>query len=368
MKLNREALLHAYEEEFALYEAFAAKTADLLVQLLQHAKIRIHAINPRAKTKSSFAQKISRPAAVYTCLDDVTDIAGVRVIAYFADDVDRIAEVIRREFEIDAANSVDKRALLDPDRFGYLSLHYVVSLTKRRAKLGEYSRFTGKRVEIQIRSVLQHSWAEIEHDLGYKAKVEVPAPIFRKFSRLAGLLELADEQFQKIRDELSAYAAKVPSQIQARPQDVPIDAITLVAFLGSNGLTPLLAEKIAQTQGRKVVKTPAKEAAGRCVSMLAFVGVRTISVLAKALKDHGDKILDLASSIYRIAPEDPRPTSPVEPATPVFYLGYVLLAKTGNADAVKKYLDEWQLGDPNTRMEFSMRLLNWFKTGDPNKS
>ena len=86
--------------------------------------------------------------------------------------VDKLAKVIERNFKIDTENSIDKR-VMDPERFGYSSLHYIVEYTPERLKLIEYKYFTGIKFEIQIRSILQHAWAETEHDLGYKSKNEV---------------------------------------------------------------------------------------------------------------------------------------------------------------------------------------------------
>lgn len=62
-------------------------------------------------------------------MSDIKDISGIRIITFFPDDVDAVAKLIQKEFAIDYSQSVDKRILLDPDRFGYLSLHYVAKLT-----------------------------------------------------------------------------------------------------------------------------------------------------------------------------------------------------------------------------------------------
>lgn len=83
----------------------------------------------------------------------------MRIITYFSEDVDKIASIIQSEFEVDEHNSVDKRIKLDPVRFGYLSLHYVVKLNSTRVRLSEYIIFKDLKVEIQIRSILQHAWA-----------------------------------------------------------------------------------------------------------------------------------------------------------------------------------------------------------------
>ena len=59
--------------------------------------------------------------------------------------------------------------------------------------------------------MLDHAWAEIEHDLGYKARDTVPAAARRRLSRLAGLLEMADQEFVAIRRDLDEYAAALPA-------------------------------------------------------------------------------------------------------------------------------------------------------------
>ncbi|WP_242785636.1 GTP pyrophosphokinase [Bacillus cereus] len=127
------------------------------------------------------AAKVEKGGNKYSTLNDITDISGIRVITYFSDDVDKVASMIQNEFEIDETNSVDKRTLLDPDRFGYLSLHYVIKLNTLRTSLVEYQRFKDLKAEVQIRSILQHAWAEIEHDLGYKSKNSIPRVVKRDF-------------------------------------------------------------------------------------------------------------------------------------------------------------------------------------------
>ena len=195
-------LLEEYERKFELYRAFATKVETLLHDIVADKKLPVHSVSSRVKTRHSLEQKLKRPGSSYRALSDVTDLVGMRIICYFADDVDRIAALVEQQFQTDTVNTVDKRKILDPDRFGYLSLHHVVRFTPDRSALIDYSRFLDLRAEIQTRSILQHSWAEIEHDLGYKGSVEVPRHLRRRFSRVAGLLELADDEFRQIRDDL----------------------------------------------------------------------------------------------------------------------------------------------------------------------
>jgi putative GTP pyrophosphokinase len=198
--LDQEKLLEEYSSKRILYADFASTLATLLTQMISERDVQIHSVTSRAKEPNSIANKLQRPERSYVDLTDLTDLAGVRVTTYFLDHIEMISDLIENEFTVDWDNSSDKRTLMDPDRFGYVSLHYVVEFSPSRTDLLEYQRFLGLKAEIQIRSLLQHVWAEIEHDLGYKSNQSVPRPIRRRFARLAGMLELADDEFVAIRD------------------------------------------------------------------------------------------------------------------------------------------------------------------------
>jgi hypothetical protein len=104
--------------------------------------------------------------------------------------------------EFDVFERSDKAAaLVEEGRFGYQSIHYLVTLKETRTQLGEYAQFNRAIIELQVRTILQHAWAEIEHDIQYKSASTIPAEIGRRFLTLAGLLELADREFQAIQDQ-----------------------------------------------------------------------------------------------------------------------------------------------------------------------
>jgi len=101
-------------------------------------------------------------------MSDITDLAGVRVINFFQVQWVRYAKLIQEEFEV--IERVDHTASAQREqRLGYLSVHYLVRLGGNRRKLSEYKKFDGLIAEIQVRTVLQHAWAEIEHDIRYKS-------------------------------------------------------------------------------------------------------------------------------------------------------------------------------------------------------
>jgi len=150
----------------------------------------------------------------------ITDLAGVRIIAYFPSDVDKIVPLIEKEFKVDPKHSVDKRLSSDPAIFGYASIHFVVEFRPEMLKLPEYALFDKMKCEIQVRTILQHAWAEIEHDIVYKSPGEIPfRRVRRRFACLAGLLEIADREFESLRQDEMA----VRQTIQSRIKKVKID-------------------------------------------------------------------------------------------------------------------------------------------------
>lgn len=198
-----------YGQATTALQSIRLSLEGLIHVLLEGKGIRVHGVTSRIKSRASVRRKLELSAGKRT-FRSLTDLLGIRIITYFPDEVNTVATVIEQEFKVDRANSVDKRAILDPDRFGYLSLHYVLQLSDSRSRLPEYHAFRDLKFELQIRSILQHAWAEIEHDLGYHSKVVVPTEVRRRFSRLASLLELADAEFLGIREQL------VQSDNQAR--------------------------------------------------------------------------------------------------------------------------------------------------------
>lgn len=201
------SLLAQYNNNLASYEAITGQFQSMLSLLLQSQALHIHSISGRTKDQLSLANKITRHNNKYHQLEDITDLCGVRIITYYEDEVNKIAAFIRKNFSIDEENSVDKRKKLAPDQFGYTSLHLIVNLPVNAKGIcrGAYEKIC--KVEVQIRSILQHAWAEIEHDLEYKNPSGTSPQIRRRFSRLASLLELADEEFRGIREDIDAVPA-----------------------------------------------------------------------------------------------------------------------------------------------------------------
>lgn len=132
------------------------------------------------------------------------DVCGLRVVTLIDALTKGVGALIKREFEVDPANSGDKIDALGVDKVGYRSVHYICRLNAKRRELAEYAEFADLRFEIQVRSILQHGWAEIEHDRRFKYPGELPPDLSRQFALLAGNLELLDRDFDRLVKEVDA--------------------------------------------------------------------------------------------------------------------------------------------------------------------
>jgi putative GTP pyrophosphokinase len=182
-----EQILTDYSAARARLVALGAQLEVQLQGLVVAHALPAQFVTHRIKSLESLRRKVSRPDRSYRRLWDLTDLVGLRVAAYFEDTLEPLARLIEGHFAVDFTHSTDKQRFTEDARFGYRSLHYVCALPEGP---DPYFRF-----EIQLRTVLQHAWAEVEHDLGYQAANAVPERIKRRFSRIASLLEIADQEF-----------------------------------------------------------------------------------------------------------------------------------------------------------------------------
>jgi ppGpp synthetase/RelA/SpoT-type nucleotidyltranferase len=216
-----EQLLQQYRELRPTLQQLADEATNMLRQALREQGVYVTAIEHRVKTEKSLTGKLELKGVKYKSIDDITDLVGLRVITFYTDEVDKVAVIAQRIFDIDWQESVDKRKLHSLDSFGYNSLHYICRLRKG-----------GPRFELQMRTALQHVWSTIEHDTGYKGDVKIPNEYKRQFSRLAGMLELVDEEFSRLRTVLTDYRRQTLALVKSgQLDDVPLSRETFRSYL-----------------------------------------------------------------------------------------------------------------------------------------
>jgi len=318
-----------YKTHKELYETLGNRVCLFLSDLIGAKEIKIHSINHRVKAQESLISKMKREESNYRAINDITDILGIRIITQYEDTVDVIADLItqEQEFRIDWDHSKDKRKALAPDRFGYLSSHFIVSYGENRVEL---QKFKDIKFEIQIRSILQHAWASIEHDLGYKLKIEAK-DIKRDFARLAGLLELADKEFISIRKKSEEYIESVPIEISNQPDDVGIDIISLADYIENHEKSKNLDKRIAQETGFSIFASNTD--IHSAIKGLRAAGFKTIGDINQAIDQNVDLLLFVAKKWkwnYK--------TNLIPSGIGLHFLCHVTMLKHENSELLQRYL------------------------------
>ncbi|MCR5270148.1 MAG: hypothetical protein K6D91_03920 [Prevotella sp.] len=276
-----EALMQQYRERRPSLELLAKEAYEVLSSALREQGIYVTAIEYRVKAENSLAGKLELKGAKYKSIDDITDLVGMRVITFYTDDVDKVAAIAKSVFDIDWKESVDKRKLHQLDSFGYNSLHYIC-----RMKSG------GPRFELQMRTGLQHVWSTIEHDIRYKGDVKIPREYARQFSRLAGMLELIDDEFSRLRMVLTDYRRQIRSLVKdGQLDEVPLSVDSFRSYLD---LAPFdrLNKRIAAVNQAEIYP----------VSLMPFLpvlesfGLVTLGDVQRFIEDNSDEAYQLALS------------------------------------------------------------------------
>ncbi len=286
-------ILTEYTQKKQTYLRLEEYVAGLLSDMMKEEGILLMELTHRLKSPESLVSKIIKKDKYHT-LSDITDVAGFRLVAYFADDVDRIAALVSKRFTMDWVNTVDKSAALSPTAFGYTSLHYVCSLPAEGDDSSCPAEFKGIRFEIQIRTALQHVWAEIEHDLGYKSEFGVPTGIRREFSRIAGLLEIADERFNTIRSSVTDYTLEIRDKIRnGLATDILIDQVSLKEYMYNNVRMQDLISQIARECAICVEHVDPFP----YLKSLEFLNIITLGDLSDMVERNWDSTLSYAMSV-----------------------------------------------------------------------
>lgn len=288
MNLKNRLILEDYRKQRDSYVRMGDAVHERLKNIVEELGITVLGIEHRVKTEKSLAGKLERSGDWYSTFEDLTDILGARVICFFSDEIDQIGKKVEEAFVIDWENSSDKRKLIKADSFGYLSLHYICSLPFHA---GYPDEICGKRFEIQIRTVLQHAWAAINHDLGYKSEFGVPRAVAREFSRIAGLLEIADDEFVRVRNAQRNYTDTIRQKIvDNRAEDVPIDMISLKEYVSRNRKMQAFLQELAEMSHAEIRPIDPES----YIPQLKFLGKETLGDLQKMMEEDRELALKLA--------------------------------------------------------------------------
>lgn len=294
MNLHNQQLLDDFDLNIRDFSDIRDSITDLIKKELKKNDIMFIAVESRVKSRESFVGKLERKGEKYNDLSDITDLLGVRIINYYSKDVDKTCALLEKLFEVDWDNSQDKRKLLSLNKIGYLSIHYICKIRDDGSDLAKRLISRNFRFEIQIRTILQHMWAESEHDIFYKSSIEVPLKYKRPLNLLSGLLEMADEQFSNLITQIETYRNSVSHLIRdGRFEELELDGDTFSRYLE---LKPFddLNRKIANINNMEIVDADLSKYLEKFLSM----GFTHLADIENMKKKYSDRAYDIALLMF----------------------------------------------------------------------
>ena len=242
------SIIEEYKELLPLFREVDHIASEKAERCLHEHHFFTMGVLHRVKTEESIRGKLERYKDRFSSIRDMTDVIGLRIICYLSDDVDAISDALKEIFNVSEVR--DKRKKENISEFGYASLHLICRI---KPEEGISEEATDVFFEIQIRTVLQHAWAEIEHDLGSKNEYRLSPTLRRTFSRVAGLLEIADGQFSELRTDINAYTEHINESIENdRADSLPIDYISINRYFLSSRFMKAYLEDLKQKHGIEI--------------------------------------------------------------------------------------------------------------------
>ena len=221
--------IEKYNQVYPVYEIYA-ETLEKILKVAGNNYAPLCIVQARAKAISSFAEKAIRKAHKYDDpVHQLTDLCGARIITHTQEQVKNVCRFIRDNFLIDEANSLDVSSRLSISEFGYLSFHYIVTpIEDQILGIPIPEEIKDKKAEIQVRTLLQHTWADILHDRIYKTPIKVPQFWMREAGRLAAIMENADKGFAEMAGTLDALTANYGTLLSKEQLETEIEMARVI--------------------------------------------------------------------------------------------------------------------------------------------
>lgn len=192
-----------YQETMMRYHCAILEMRTKLEVLSKDLAVRyrrnpIEFIESRLKKPSSIARKLRRNGSEVTVenmVEQVSDIAGIRVLCAYIDDIYEIARMLARQQDVRVINVKDY--IKHPKENGYRSYHMIVEIPVNFS-----DKVRPVRCEIQIRTIAMDFWATLDHDMQYKKEVEDAEEIMRELKACADIIHSTDEKMMRLRERI----------------------------------------------------------------------------------------------------------------------------------------------------------------------
>ncbi len=214
-QMETSKLKSEYEKVLPRLEKVKARLVPEITELLaQNAIYLAIPLEARIKSWASISSKLDRKNLQLSSVKDLVDLVGIRIVLPFLRDVDLTTRLLESVFNI--SDREEKLTRLSEARFGYQSTHLQATLNDAWRQLPSFTGCGDLSVELQIRTISQHTWAVVSHKLQYKQESSVPIELKRSVNRMAALLETVDLEFERV---VGQHEELLQTHDESDPQD-----------------------------------------------------------------------------------------------------------------------------------------------------
>ncbi|MBF0614833.1 MAG: hypothetical protein G8237_02930 [Magnetococcales bacterium] len=390
-------LLDQYDESFDLYRSYNERLLLNLGEVFNKTTLPVSAIAGDLMSRPALKKMLVEKGGYYTRLRDIENLITVRVVVYFSDDIDLAINLIGKEFALDDC-CLPLHETPDHERFGINIRRFDIKLLPEQYARPEYQRYATLKAELEIRTVLQHSWSEVKGIFDVlMGRSRLPGQNVNKLAQISYLLKMADEELVRIKDQIMhqnmamgtapgggvvmpPVAAPVEYAAPANPSHAPVVpaatvepasqepkpvdpqkqaafATRLEAFILNEALIRDIDRSIADHYETRLVYRE------NFVSSLSEVFLRLgfdrEERLLEELTAHKNVILIMMKNIF--GDTSKAAVEYIHKGSALLVLYYVLLAKTGNVDIIKKNVRNYISLKGISVEEFANDLLAYYK-------
>ncbi|WP_394910616.1 GTP pyrophosphokinase family protein [uncultured Robinsoniella sp.] len=212
--MQEKDFISQYEKDKPMYELWGHIIQDYICTQLKTKKIeplalfKIYPIVPRLKLTNSLVYKaFYHPNKKYSDpYTEITDKVGIRFVVLTVDDINIVKDIIEsnNEWKFSKDRDFEEEKLQKPELFEYQSVHYIVR-NKVAIQDGNITILQNTPCEVQIRTLLQHAYAELSHDIIYKSKEKILPKMKRDFAKSMALIETTDGVFKEVKKMVDRY-------------------------------------------------------------------------------------------------------------------------------------------------------------------
>jgi len=274
MSKSKQLLKIEYEKNQALASQFAKELNRQIDSLVEKSGVKLgFPTQNRVKTWGSIDEKIDRLNLKIKSIEQLQDLVGLRLTLVFLRDVEVIKSLFENTFDIiKSYNTSDK---LKNDQFGYSSFHMLIKCPESWSAVPSLAHLKHFQAEIQIRTLAQHIWAEVSHQLQYKNENNVPNEILRSIYRSSALLETIDLEFERVLSERESYRIEVKSELTDKELNINSDNLDVL-------LDELLPSKNKDQYGENY---------SLLISDFNALGIKTVPQIRNIITSHFDSML-----------------------------------------------------------------------------